>query len=283
MADLWIQVEVGLPSSKLVTRARMQLGLDTNQAIGILVRLWLAVMEEGCQGHIGERDDEWIEDAVRWKGEPGAFAAFVRQYHIDENGVVLEWLEKYGALELLRAEAARIKRAQRAKTAQERAGRLAAEDASPVDGPVDTQQDGPATGPVDPSLISTVAVESPGKSKEQKPVKRLPDNAETVWARIRLVYPARSGGQGWIKARELYLAHVLGGADPEAILVGTTAYATHCTARSLVGTELVKMAQTFFGKGRWWAEDYSATPTIAQRPTIARQQFSTLTDLRDDR
>ena len=103
MADLWIQVETTFPRSKLVDAAVRELGLDRDQAMGKLVRLWLAVMEDRRGGNLADRTDSWIEEEVGWRGEPGRFAGFIRQYHLDETGMIRDWPEKYGKLEQTRA------------------------------------------------------------------------------------------------------------------------------------------------------------------------------------
>lgn len=115
MTDLYVQVEVGFPRSKLVDKARQQLGLTTDVAIAKFVRLWLAVMATNCHGQIGERSDSWIEEEVGWTGPVGAFAAFVRLHHLDSTGIIYEWPDKYGAVETGRTKARTKKRNQRAK------------------------------------------------------------------------------------------------------------------------------------------------------------------------
>lgn len=113
MADLWIQVETSFPRSKLVDAAVRELGLDRDQAMGKLVRLWLAVMEDRRGGNLGDRTDDWIEEEVNWRGERGAFARFIRAYHLDEHGMIRDWPEKYGRLDRQREQYRTKKQAQR--------------------------------------------------------------------------------------------------------------------------------------------------------------------------
>ena len=113
MAELFVQVEVSFPDSKLVAQAERQLGLNRDEAMGKLLRLWLAVMRAREGGDLSQRTDSWIEDAVGWRGEPGAFAAFVREHHTDDDGVIRDWQEKYGKLDKLREQYREKKRAQR--------------------------------------------------------------------------------------------------------------------------------------------------------------------------
>ena len=73
---------------------------------------------------------------------------------------------------------------------------------------------------------------------------------------IKAIYPSRSGGQGWPNTRKAIMRHVKNGTSFEDIIAGTKKYAAWCDATGKTGTELVKMAQTFFGPGEWWGEDY---------------------------
>jgi hypothetical protein len=114
MADtLYVQVEVGFPHSKLVDRARVKLNVSTNEAIGLFVRLWLAVLERHTGGSLVDRSDSWIEESAGWRGAEGAFAKLVREHHLDPDQRIRDWQEKYGALEAKRLRQRDKKRAQR--------------------------------------------------------------------------------------------------------------------------------------------------------------------------
>lgn len=113
MAELFVQVEVSFPDSKLVAQAERLLGLNRDEAMGKLLRLWLAVMRAREGGDLSHRTDSWIEDAVGWRGEPGLFAAFVREHHTDEGGTIRDWQEKYGKLDKQRQQYREKKREQR--------------------------------------------------------------------------------------------------------------------------------------------------------------------------
>lgn len=113
MAELFVQVEVSFPDSKLVAQAERLLGLNRDEAMGKLLRLWLAVMRAREGGDLTHRTDSWIEDAVGWRGEPGVFAAFVREFHTDEHGTIRDWQEKYGKLDKQRQQYRDKKREQR--------------------------------------------------------------------------------------------------------------------------------------------------------------------------
>lgn len=144
-ASRWVQVECGLPISKLIYRARQEFGIGKAEAVGLYVNLWLAIMELRLRGDIADRPDMWIEEAAGWTGTPGAFAAHVRKYHLDQSGVVKEWLDKYGKLDVTREKMARTKREQRAR---------------PVDGP----EDRPVDADVDITNLSDRSSECPPDS-----------------------------------------------------------------------------------------------------------------------
>ena len=168
MADLWVQVDAGFPTSKLVDRARA-LGLDTDQVIGKFVRLWLAVMVSQTHGSLGERSDAWIEEAVGWRGEPGKFALMVRQYHLDDKGEIKDWFEKYGRLEKVRAEANRLKRDQRAREKAEQQAVTTGERRNrPGDGPPDSPGGRPPDVQVDTSPISNLRSSSAVQEKKKE-------------------------------------------------------------------------------------------------------------------
>ena len=82
----------------------------------------------------------------------------------------------------------------------------------------------------------------------------LPDD----WlGQIREVYPRRPGGQGWGTVKRLVPALVKQGNDFEDILKGAKEYGDLCRMEKTEGGPFVRMAQTFFGPGEWWMEDYS--------------------------
>src|SRR3954470_19859252 len=97
--DRFVQIETGLPSSKLIDRTRDALSIGRALAVGLYVNLWIAAMQLRTRGLIGDRSDRWIEEAAGWDGGPGAFAKRVREIHLDRDGVIRDWLIKYGKLD----------------------------------------------------------------------------------------------------------------------------------------------------------------------------------------
>lgn len=53
------------------------------------------------------------------------------------------------------------------------------------------------------------------------------------------------------------------GVPNEALLAGVERYARYCTARGIVGSEVVKRASTFFGPGEHWADTYDVSVAVA--------------------
>ena len=69
-------------------------------------------------------------------------------------------------------------------------------------------------------------------------------------------YPKRAGGHGWGHARVRVLARIKEGHAFEQIKDGTSRYRHYCTNAGISGTEFVKQAQTFYGPGLWFLDDY---------------------------
>jgi hypothetical protein len=114
----FVQVETGLRRSKLVDRMVAELEVVPVIVIGCLVLLWSEALEARTRGDLSERSDRWIEDAAGWRGEPGAFAAAVRRHHLDEHGVIRDFEEKYGKLDVQRTKATKYKAIQRSRARQ---------------------------------------------------------------------------------------------------------------------------------------------------------------------
>ncbi len=92
--------------------------------------------------------------------------------------------------------------------------------------------------------------------------------AMTDFKALRAAYPPRGGNQGWTPAERLVTGHIRKGADIDDILEGTKAYAKWCDHMGKTGTELVKQAQTFFGRDKWWAEDWSIPESTYKPRTV---------------
>ena len=90
---------------------------------------------------------------------------------------------------------------------------------------------------------------------------------------LKSLYPRRKGGQGWADTARLVAQHLRQGHDWEAILAGTRAYRDFCDREGLTGTEYVKQAATFYGRGCWWAEDYSepSKPRLPSEISLERR------------
>jgi hypothetical protein len=81
--------------------------------------------------------------------------------------------------------------------------------------------------------------------------KLLPDD---YMKQLQSVYPKRHGGQGWRKVRtELIPKLIKEGVTFEDLLEAAKGYGDYCRATN---DQYVRMAQTFFGPGGWWEEEY---------------------------
>lgn len=73
--------------------------------------------------------------------------------------------------------------------------------------------------------------------------KKYPDEFEVLWRE----YPKRSGGQGKAGALKAWRARCREGILPETMLEAVRRYTAYCKGKSIVGTEFVRLAQTFLG------------------------------------
>lgn len=102
MSGLWIRVAADIRDRKVVWRLAVSAGLPADSAVGFLVMLWGAVAKHCEGGDIREIPDEQLESWVGWRGEAGWFSRWVREHHATD-GVINEWEEYAGALEVRRA------------------------------------------------------------------------------------------------------------------------------------------------------------------------------------
>lgn len=84
-------------------------------------------------------------------------------------------------------------------------------------------------------------------------------------------YPKRAGGNSKRGALKAWNARLAAGDQAADLLAGTKRYAAFCAATGKVGTEFVKLAATFFGPDRHFAEVW-ALP-VEQNRTGGNQKF----------
>jgi phage replication O-like protein O len=75
---------------------------------------------------------------------------------------------------------------------------------------------------------------------------------EEAWS----LYPKRDGGNSPADAWKAWSARVKAGVAPADLLAGTKRYAAYCVREKKVGTQFVKQASTFYGKGEHYAESW---------------------------
>jgi hypothetical protein len=81
---------------------------------------------------------------------------------------------------------------------------------------------------------------------------------------LRLLYPSRSGDQGWPQALKACHARLGEGFTWEQMAEGTRQYAEHVRAKGDEGTQWVKSAKTFFGPDAHFAKSWAPPPTRGQ-------------------
>jgi len=103
MAEPWIRVHARLSEKRVVARCAETLRIDHYKAMGHIVALWGGVSLNVVGGMIGDVPDSLLERWAGWTGKRGAFAKWVREQHMDDEGRVNEWFDYAGALEVRRA------------------------------------------------------------------------------------------------------------------------------------------------------------------------------------
>lgn len=77
-----------------------------------------------------------------------------------------------------------------------------------------------------------------------------PEAFDTLWA----AYPKRAGGNSKSDAHRAWAARLKSGATADEMLAGVQRYARYCEATGKIGTEYVKQAATFLGRGEHFRE-----------------------------
>lgn len=125
-AGLWIRVSANLSRRKVTWRltesclaqfpvpAGAPRSLMQKAAMGFLQELWGNIAEHTVDGVIAHLPDAQLEQWAGWDGEPGVFARWLRESHIDaETGCVREWNDFAGALQSKRQNDAQRQREKR--------------------------------------------------------------------------------------------------------------------------------------------------------------------------
>lgn len=102
------------------------------------------------------------------------------------------------------------------------------------------------------------------KSREEKEEKHTADAVtcvSTVFEEAWSAYPKREGSNSKADALKQWKARVKAGVAESDMLAGVKRYAAFCAAKGKVGTEFVKQAAVFLGKGEHWKADYTVNST----------------------
>lgn len=112
---MWIELHDTLREHPKVIKLTRRLGIGRAQALGHITGLWMWALHNQPDGCLEQYDDEDIEIAALWDGEPGALhKAMVEVRLIDSNNQIHDWMEYAGSLK-----AAVRKRAQRSKRSRD--------------------------------------------------------------------------------------------------------------------------------------------------------------------
>jgi hypothetical protein len=142
VAENWIRVRAYLSSAKVALRLAPLCKGGAQHAAGVLQDFWSAAKDNTRNGFIGDATDEMLEKWANWTGKRGAFAAWVREHHMEDDGRIPEWDEYMGELEHRREKA-------RLKKAKQRAARRGNQPEMNGHVPEDKDGDVPGDGPGD--------------------------------------------------------------------------------------------------------------------------------------
>ena len=235
MSD-WIAVAVDVADDPEVVAVAADLGISTLEMVGHLVSVWGRMSKHARRGDISGVTDGSIESWARWTGAPNLFAHRFRAVFAP-RGRVKNWDRWNGKLQRSKELSAKRARAWREQKARERnAYRTRTESAPNADG-TRTEH---ATGH-----------NRTGHNKKNKQHTRVDDpQFVAAWE----VYPRRPNNSR-AKARDAWDASIKRGADPDAMLQGTKAYAAY-VEREHIEPRFIKQGSTFYGPKEHWLDDY---------------------------
>lgn len=118
----------------------------------------------------------------------------------------------------------------------------------------------PFPSPTPTQLLTTPATDVAKPKRKAVGIPAYDSVFEEAWA----AYPKRPNNSKADAWRQ-WLARVKEGADPVVMLAGAVAYQRH-VERTRTEAKFVKMAATFFGKGRHWESDYGPAAEVEPTP-----------------
>lgn len=135
VGGLWIRLAVNIGRRKVTYRVLtavidatpgaegVPLAIKRAAAVGLLAMLWSGIAEHTTDGVIAGLPDALLEDWAGWTGagvESGAFARWIRTYHLGPDGKVRDWDDFAGALQTRRSADADRQREKRRRDRQAR-------------------------------------------------------------------------------------------------------------------------------------------------------------------
>ena len=83
---------------------------------------------------------------------------------------------------------------------------------------------------------------------------------DSLFEKFKSNYPRRAGGMNWKDSERQWTARLKAGVAPKDILEGVERYRKFCEATGKIGTEYVKMPQTFIGRDEHFKELWNIPP-----------------------
>lgn len=261
----WIKVDKGLTETIRFKRVVRKLRDSSNAlrgvtqfseafavtlVLGALVRFWIY-----ADSHIRDDDtlDITLDEINEIVGVDGFAQALPAEWLkvIDTERVQLpDFLDHNGSSEKQRRDNARRQAAYRHK----HHSRNVTRDVTASNASNDARPDKTRPDKTRPEEKDTAAA----------PPRRASKSEDAWFAEFRMVYPKRSGDQGWGKALRAANARIAEGHTPEEIISGATRYLGYCQATQRVGSEFVKQAATFLGPDKPFLERWTPPATKAE-------------------
>lgn len=116
----WIELHQTLPTNKKTLKFKRLLKIETPQAVGHLVMLWLWALDNAEDGQLSDFSVDDIAEVCKWKKDPKEFFnALVKSGFVDASGRIHDW-DEYTDRLISRREVKREKDRERQQRYRER-------------------------------------------------------------------------------------------------------------------------------------------------------------------
>jgi hypothetical protein len=121
--------------------------------------------------------------------------------------------------------------------------------------------------------LGTIGVSNLISLEEKKVEKKFLSRPPSRFPEFKAAYPKRSGSTGWAKAEKIFDRLVAKGIPPDTLIDGAASYCEQQEALEKVGTEFVKMAQTWLNQEGWKDVEAAESTSFEERYRRAREAF----------